>query len=218
MRSSRRTTLRTAAVVTGVAAVLALPVGSAFADSPAVPKPGVRGYVTAVKLADGSVAKIYKIDDNHFEADIFAGPTKLDTLVGKGWAATYGQSNGLHVVLQPNGTVTSWVEGGQEPKPAAKPEVKKESSVRIGMPDGRIAKLVDGPNGERVEISTPDGSARGTIDLKRPSTRNGGWTYKLAQDGKRVKFVVIDGKGGGNSWVYDFNGRLIERYTVDGAK
>ncbi|WP_326588920.1 hypothetical protein [Streptomyces sp. NBC_01294] len=98
------------------------------------------------------------------------------------------------------------------------PEVKKESSVRIGMPDGRIAKLVDGPNGKRVEISMPNGSALGAIDLKRPSTQNDGWTYKLVQDGKRVKFVVIDGKGGGNSWVYDFNGRLIEKYTVDGAK
>ncbi|MFI1282612.1 hypothetical protein ACH4U5_17970 [Streptomyces sp. NPDC020858] len=149
MRSSRRTTLRTAAVVTGAAAVLALPVGSAFADSPAVPEPEV-------------------------------------------------------------------LPGIEQPE--VKPEVKKESSVRIGMPDGRIAKLVDGPNGKRVEISMPNGSALGTIDLKRPSTQNDGWTYKLVQDGKRVKFVVIDGKGGGNSWVYDFNGRLIEKYTVDGAK
>ncbi|MFD9523620.1 hypothetical protein [Streptomyces sp. NPDC059979] len=244
MRSSRRTTLRTAAVVTGAAAVLALPVGSAFAESPAVREPGVlpgieqpsvdpsvkpsawpttspakqkqgvRAYVTTVQLADGSVAKVYKIDDNHFEADIFTGRTKPDTLVSKGWAASYGQSDGLHVVLRPNGTVTSWVEGGQKPKP----EVKRESSVRIGMPDGRIAKLVDGPNGKRVEISTPYGSTLGTIDLQRPSAQNDGWTYKLVQDGRRVKFVVIDGKGGGNSWVYDFNGRLIETYTVGGAK
>ncbi|MEJ8643283.1 hypothetical protein WKI68_21635 [Streptomyces sp. MS1.HAVA.3] len=268
MRSSRRTTLRTAAAVTSAAAVLALPVGSAFADSPTVPEPevvpgigqpsvdpsaepsvkpsvdpsvepsarpttppvtppttspakptpGVRAYVTTVKLADGSVAKVYKIADNHFEADIFAGSTKPATLVSKGGDAAYGQSNGLHVVLQPNGTVSSWVEGGQKPKPEPEPEVKKESSVRIGMPDGRIAKLVDGPNGKRVDISMPNGNALGTIDLKHPSTQNDGWTYKLVQDGKRVKFVVIDGKGGGNSWVYDFNGRLIERYTVDVVK
>ncbi|MBT2541806.1 hypothetical protein J7E99_14110 [Streptomyces sp. ISL-44] len=265
MRSTRRTTLRTAAVVAGTAAVLALPVGSAFADSPAVPEPeglpgieqpqvdpsvepsvepsvqpsadpsvppvkpttppvkptaGVRAYVTTVKLADGSTAKVYKIGDNHFEADIFAGSTKLDTLVSKGGAAAYGQNNGLHVVLQPNGTVTSWIDGGQQPKPVekpkpqVKPEVKKESSVRITMPDGRIAKLVDGPNGKRVDIATRNGNSLGTIDLKHPSTQNDGWTYKLVQDGKRVKFVVIDGKGGGNSWVYDFDGKLIEQYTV----
>ncbi|MGR4881418.1 hypothetical protein ACIPUC_18700 [Streptomyces sp. LARHCF249] len=253
MRSTRRTTLRTAVAVAGTAAVLALPVGSAFADSPAVPEPevlpgveqpqveptvdpsvppakptepakptappvkptaGVRAYLTTVKLADGSVAKVYKIGPNHFEADVFAGSTKLDTLVSKGAAAAYGQNNGLHVVLQPNGTVTSWTDGGEQPKPQVKPEVKKESSVRITMPDGRVAKLVDGSNGRYVKISMPNGNSVGTIDLKNPSTQKDGWTYKLVQDGKRVKFVVIDGRGGGNSWVYDFSGRLIEQYTV----
>lgn len=112
-------------------------------------------------------------------------------------------------MLQPNGTVTSWVEGGERPKP-----VGKESSVRFTMPDGRIAKLVDGPDGKRVEISTPKGNSLGTIDLKHPGTHYDGWTYELVQDGKRVKFLVIDGKGGGNSWVYDFGGKLIGKYTV----
>ncbi|MEU6896707.1 hypothetical protein [Streptomyces virginiae] len=231
MRSTRRTTLRTAAVVAGAATVLALPVGSAFADSPAVPGPPVgpsvdsrvapaRAFVTAVKLTDGSIAKVYrvgKLGENHFEADIYAAGTKLDTLVSRGSAAAYGQSNGLHVVLQPNGTVTSWLDGA--PKPQPKPDVRKhgraESSVRVAVPDGRIAKLADGPRGKRVVISMPNGNVLGVIDLKRPSTQNDGWTYKLVHDGKRVKFFVIDGKGGGNSWVYDFDGRLIEKYTVD---
>ncbi|WKD33523.1 hypothetical protein [Streptomyces xanthophaeus] len=216
MRNIRRTALRSAAVVAGAATVLALPVGSAFAASPAVPEPrpsvkpapSVRAYVTTVKLADGSAAKVYKIGGSHFEADIFAGSTKLDTLVGKDGAASYGQNNGLHVVLQPDGTVTSWMDG------APKKEIRKESSVRIGMPDGRIAELVDGPNGKRVEISTPKGRALATIDLRRPNVHHDGWTYQLVRDGKRVKFVVIDGKGGGNSWVYGFDGRLTEKRTV----
>ncbi|THA83243.1 hypothetical protein [Streptomyces sp. A0592] len=244
MRSTSRTTFRTAAVVAGAATVLALPVGSAFADSPAVPRPEVlpgveqpsvrpsvgpehgpapqvRAFVTAVKLADGCVAKIYKIGKSHFEADILAGSTKLDTLVSRGGAASYGQSNGLHVVLQPNGTVTSWLDGAPKPKPAPRPapdvdqHVKVVSSVRVALPDGRIAKLVDGPRGKYVVISTPNGHVLGTVDLKRPSAQNDGWTYRLVRDGKRVKFVVIDGKSGGNSWVYGFDGRLIERYTVD---
>lgn len=218
MRSTRRTTLRTAAVVAGTAAVLALPVGSAVADSPAAPPveptAGARAYVTTVKLADGSVAKVYKVSGNHFEADVFAGSTKLDTLVSKGGAAAYGQNNGLHVTLQPNGTVTSWIEGGQPSKPQVKPEARTESSARITLPDGRVAQLVDGANGKRVEISMPNGNALGTVDLKHPSAQNDGWTYKLVQDGKRAKFVVIDGRSGGNSWVYDFSGKLIERYTV----
>ncbi|MFE5627750.1 hypothetical protein ACFQ8S_37505 [Streptomyces virginiae] len=224
MRSTRRTTLRTAAVVAGAATVLALPVGSAFADSPAVPGPPVgppveapvapaRAFVTAVKLADGSVAKVHRVGRSHFEADIYAAGAKLDTLVSRGSAAAYGQSNGLHVVLQPNGTVTSWLDGA--PKPDVRKHGKAESSVRVAMPDGRIAKLVDGPRGKRVVISMPNGNVLGVVDLKRPSTQNDGWTYGLVQDGKRVKFVVIDGKGGGNSWVYDFHGRLIEKYAVD---
>ncbi|MFF4420413.1 hypothetical protein ACFY04_06440 [Streptomyces sp. NPDC001549] len=235
MRNTRRTTLRSAAVVAGAATVLALPAGSALADSPAVPEPqpsadafvrpsvepapSVRAYVTTVKLADGTVAKVYRIGGSHFEADVFAGSTKLDTLVSKGGAASYGQNNGLHAVLQPNGTVTSWMDGAPQPQPQPQPkkEIRKESSVRITMPDERIAKLVDGPNGKRVEISTPKGRALATIDLRRPSVHHDGWTYKLVQDGKRVKFVVIDGKGGGNSRVYDFTGRLIEKCTVDPA-
>ncbi|MFE1872953.1 hypothetical protein ACFW9N_18900 [Streptomyces sp. NPDC059496] len=220
MRNTRRTSLRSAAVVVGAATVLALPVGSAFADSPAVPgsevlpsvepAASVRAYVTTVKLADGSVAKVYKIGDSHYEADVFAGATKLDTLVSKAGAASYGQNNGLHVVLRPNGTVTSWMAG------APKPQIRKESAVRIAMPDGRIAELVDGPHGKRVEISTPKGRALATIDLRRPSVHHDGWTYRVVQDGERVKFVV-DGKGGGNGWVYDFDGRLIAKYTVDPA-
>ncbi|MFE1555835.1 hypothetical protein ACFW6V_12750 [Streptomyces sp. NPDC058734] len=266
MRRTRRSTaLRTAAVLTGAAAVLALPVGSAFADSPTVPEPEVlpgveqpvvdpsveppvkpsveppvkpsekpvekpvekpskgRAYVTTVKLADGSVAKVYKLGAAHFEADVFARGTKLDTLVSKDGKPAYGQNNGLHVVLQPNGTVTSWIEGGsrkpvEKPveKPKPKPQVKKETSVRITMPDGRIARLIDGPTGKRAEISMPNGNLLGTIDMKNRSALNDGWTYKLVQDGKRVKFVVIDGKGGGDSWVYDFStGRLIEQYKAE---
>ncbi|MDK9498005.1 hypothetical protein QEZ40_002951 [Streptomyces katrae] len=256
MRRTRRSTaLRTAAVLTGAAAVLALPVGSAFADSPTVPEPEVlpgveqpvvdpsveppvkpsekpvekpvekpgkgRVYVTTVKLADGSVAKVYRFGDGHFEADVFARGTKLDTLVSRNGKPAHGQNNGLHVVLQPNGTVTSWIEGGsrkpvEKPVEKPKPHVKRETSVRITMPDGRIARLIDGPNGKRAEISMPNGNLLGTIDMQNRSALNDGWTYKLVQDGKRVKFVVIDGKGGGDSWVYDFStGKLIEQYKAE---
>ncbi|MFD7033361.1 hypothetical protein ACFWAR_35570 [Streptomyces sp. NPDC059917] len=267
-RSPRRTTLRAAAVTAGAVAVLALPVGAAFADSPASPDaavlPGVeqpvtdptpdkpvtdptpdkpvtptpdkdgkprpdgnvRAFVTTVKLADGSVAKVYKIGDRHFEADVFAGSTKLATLVSKDGKAAYGQHNGMHVALQPNGTVTSWIEGQDDKKEDKKEdkkddrkkdekEVRKESSVRITMPDGRIAKLIDGPNGKRVELFTANGNFLGSIDLKNPGEVNDGWTYKLVRDGHRVKFVVIDGKHGGSSWVYDFGGKLIEKYTAE---
>ncbi|MGW8331303.1 hypothetical protein ACWGLE_25805 [Streptomyces sp. NPDC055897] len=193
----------------------------------------VRSFVKSVKLADGSVAKVYKLGQNHYEAEIWANGSKLDTLVAKG-ASAVGQNNGLHVVLDPDGTFSSWVDGGKkkdekkdEKKDDKRDERKKDerkqddrksdvvSAVKMTMPDGRIAKLIKTGNGPRVEISMPNGSFLGAIDLKNPSALNDGWTYKIVNAGKGVyKFVVIDGKNGGNSWVYDFSGKLIEKYTV----
>ncbi|MFE9842422.1 hypothetical protein [Streptomyces goshikiensis] len=211
-RTPRRTTLRTAAVVVGAAAVLAVPVGSAFADSSAL-APGAPGAPVIVRLADGAVAKVYKTGPNRFEADIYAGSTKLDTLVSRGGGVAYGRSDGLRVVLQPNGGVTSWMEGGEKPRP--KPEGVAPAPVRVVMPDGRIAKLAAGAGGERAVISLPDGEVLGAIDLRHPSAVRDGWTYELVRDGERVKFVVIDGRGGGSSWVYDFgSGKLVETYGV----
>ncbi|WP_424212921.1 hypothetical protein ACN20G_13035 [Streptomyces sp. BI20] len=265
MRSPRRSTLRAAAATVGAVAVLALPAGTAFADSPAVPTPQVstgdeqrpqvdptptpgprddkkrdekkqdekrdeskekgkekgkelaRTYVTTVKLADKSVAKVYSFADGHFEADIVSDGTVFGTLVSTNGKPAHGEHNGLHVVLQPNGTVSSWVEGGTKPAEKPKPQVKKETSVRITMPDGRIAKLIDGPSGKRVELSMPNGNALGTLDAKNPNAVNDGWSYRLVTDGKITKFVVIDGKNGGASWVYDFSGKLIEKYTPEGS-
>ncbi|MFJ8311911.1 MULTISPECIES: hypothetical protein [unclassified Streptomyces] len=201
-------------------------------------KKELRSFVKSVKLADGSVAKVFKLGQNHYEAEIWANGSKLDTLVAKGASAT-GQNNGLYVVLNPDGTVTSWVEGGKK-NDGKRDDVKKKderkrdnkqgdkssdvvSSVKITMPDGRIAKLIKATknNGPRVEISMPNGNFLGSIDLKNPSVLNDGWTYKIVNAGNGVyKFVVIDGKNGGNSWVYDFDGKLIEKYTVqkDGKK
>ncbi|MFI5637314.1 hypothetical protein ACIA8H_07780 [Streptomyces goshikiensis] len=207
-RTPRRTTLRTAAVVVGAAAVLAVPVGSAFADSSA----GAPVAPVIVRLADGAVAKVYKTGPNRFEADIFAGSTKLDTLVSRGGGVAYGRTDGLRVVLQPNGGVTSWMEGGEKSRP--KPKAQAPAPVRVVMPDGRIAKLVDGAaGGERAVISLRGGEVLGTIDLRHPSAVHDGWTYELVRDGERVKFVVIDGRGGGSGWVYDFgSGKLVETY------
>ena len=188
----------------------------------------LRSFVKSVKLADGSVAKVYKLGQNHYEAEIWANGGKLDTLVANGSKAV-GENNGLHVVLNPDGTVTSWVDGGQKKDDGKKPEKEKQekrekkaeskvvSSVKVTMPDGRVAKLIKTTDGPRVEISLPNGRVLGSIDLKNPSTLNDGWTYKIVDAGKGFyKFVVIDGKHGGDSWVYDFHGKLIEKYTVDG--
>ncbi|GHE07968.1 hypothetical protein [Streptomyces alanosinicus] len=93
------------------------------------PKPqpvAKRILVSIATLADDvSTGKVYKLGANHYEADIYAHGHKLDTLVAKGRAA-YGENNGLHVALKPDGRLTSWVEDAPRPEPkkttsAAKP-------------------------------------------------------------------------------------------------
>ncbi|WP_369269113.1 hypothetical protein AB5J55_02890 [Streptomyces sp. R11] len=75
------------------------------------PKPvAKRVLVAAPTLADGTTkAKLYKLTDNHYEADLYAGTTHLDTLVAHGHAA-HGEDNGLHVSLQPDGELRSWLD------------------------------------------------------------------------------------------------------------
>ncbi|WP_030927263.1 hypothetical protein [Streptomyces sp. NRRL S-646] len=53
---------------------------------------------------------------SHHEADIYADGTKFDTLVADGLAA-YGELNGLHVVLRPDGRLSSWVDRALAPQP-----------------------------------------------------------------------------------------------------
>ncbi len=75
-----------------------------------------------MRLADKvSQAKVYRLTADHYEADVFAGGTKVDTLVAKGRAA-YGQNNGLHVALQPDGSLTSWVDETPTPTPTLEPD------------------------------------------------------------------------------------------------
>ncbi|MFE5889966.1 hypothetical protein ACFQ6E_13650 [Streptomyces sp. NPDC056462] len=70
-----------------------------------------RVLVAAPTLADGKTkAKLYKLTDNHYEADLHAGAAHLDTLVANGHAA-HGEDNGLHVSLQPDGELRSWLDG-----------------------------------------------------------------------------------------------------------
>ncbi|MCC5478019.1 hypothetical protein [Streptomyces barringtoniae] len=69
-----------------------------------------RILVSTTTLADDtSTAKVYRLSAHHYEADVYANGTKYGTLVAKDHAAR-GQNNGLHVLLQPDGRVTSWVD------------------------------------------------------------------------------------------------------------
>jgi hypothetical protein len=76
------------------------------------PKPVVqRVLVATATLADGTTtAKLYRVTADHYEADILADGVRLDTLVADGHRAVYGENNGLHAALQPDGQLTSWVD------------------------------------------------------------------------------------------------------------
>ncbi|MDG4861271.1 hypothetical protein P8605_24365, partial [Streptomyces sp. T-3] len=159
MSTRRRTLVRTAAV-TAVSGALLMPAAAAFADSP-TPAPSAsattpakdnkdnkdqpkdkkdqRKLVKTVKLADKvSTAKVFQAGPSHFEAEIYANGAKLDTLVANGKAA-YGQNNGLHIALQPDGQIKSWVEGAKgkdEKKPQDKSQVTPGKTPRGGVKAG----------------------------------------------------------------------------------
>ncbi|CAM5570032.1 hypothetical protein [Streptomyces tanashiensis] len=158
MRVTRRS-VRTAAVATGAAAALLLPAaGAAFAAE--APAPGETAATAGdqsvfwrnVDLADGSLAKVYQDGPGRFSADVYAGGSLIDTLVSEGGKAAYGENNGLHVVLRPDGTVSSWPDKAPAPKPAPTKVVK--------LPDGHIATFFAGKDGRPyVTLSVPGGTS-----------------------------------------------------------
>lgn len=85
---------------------------SSWADG-AEPAPAERVLIGTSTLADRSTtARIYRLAPDHFEADVLAGGKRLDTLVADGHNA-YGENNGLHVALHPDGKLTSWLDEDQ---------------------------------------------------------------------------------------------------------
>ncbi|OLZ73581.1 hypothetical protein AV521_05875 [Streptomyces sp. IMTB 2501] len=116
------------------------------------PKPqpvAKRILVSVATLADDvSTGKVYKLGANHYEADIYAHGTKLDTLVAKGRAA-YGENNGLHVALKPDGRLTSWVDD------APRPEPKRNTSGTKPTPLPDHGNATDDKAGTSDKAATP---------------------------------------------------------------
>ncbi|MFG2839020.1 hypothetical protein ACGFYE_28925 [Streptomyces zaomyceticus] len=252
MRATRRSA-RTAAVATGAVAALLLPAAGAFAAGGPDPAPaasdtaatGTAAGDTApgataaggqsvlwrnVDLADGSLAKVYQDGPGRFSADVYAGGSLVDTLVSTGGRPAYGQNNGLHVVLRPDGTVGSWVEQAPrpDPTPAPEPVPHKENTARqagavialpdakVTLPDGNIARFFTSKARPRVELLQKNGHRIGSLDLEHPTAAHRGWTYKLVDAGRhQYKLAAIDTpRQGAGSLVYDFQGRVVEKYVA----
>ncbi|MWA10806.1 hypothetical protein [Streptomyces sp. BA2] len=93
------------------------------------PTPNKRVLIASPTLADGSTAKIYKLSASHYQADFFGAGAKLGSLDANGRAA-YGQNNGLHVALQPDGQLKSWLDdagqGAPDPQPQPDDDVRPD--------------------------------------------------------------------------------------------
>ncbi|MFJ5782447.1 hypothetical protein [Streptomyces hydrogenans] len=236
MLLNRRTrVLRTAAVATGTSVALLLPAAAAFADDASGdPGAAVRDQVSGWPLADGSTAQVWQTGEGSYRADIVGRDGVLiGSLTSTGGQPAYGENNGLHIVLQPDGTVSSWLEDVPAPVPAPKPQPKPDPApkpapkprpkpaphhlnARIKLPDGNVATVAKNvKDGPRVQVSRTNDQRIATVDAKHLTAQHRGWTYKLAvQPGKhQYRFVVVDTpKQGGDSWVYDLNGRLVAEY------
>ncbi|UQA91878.1 hypothetical protein [Streptomyces halobius] len=83
-------------------------------------KTGERRFVRAQGLSGGFTAKVYQLGQNHYQADMYAKApdtgklVRYDTLETKDGKPAYGRHNGAHFALQPDGTMTSWAEGGNK--------------------------------------------------------------------------------------------------------
>ncbi|WP_031008695.1 hypothetical protein [Streptomyces sp. NRRL F-5727] len=183
-----------------------------------------------VDLADGSLAKVYQDGPGRFTAYVYGGGQLIGTLESADGKPAYGENNGLHIVLRPDGTVGSWLDTVPAPRPTPKPvptpkpapepkpapHHRAEALPRTKLADGTVATFAKHvKNGPRVQVSAVNGKRLATVDARHLTAQHRGWTYKLVpQPGKhQYRLVVVDTpKQGGNSWVYDLNGRLVAKY------
>ncbi|GGY43168.1 hypothetical protein [Streptomyces omiyaensis] len=260
MRLNRRPrVLRTAALATGTSVALLLPAAAAFADDASSTSGDQRAAVqeqvsgdrraaapdqapgdrsTAVSdrvsdwpLADGSTARVRQTGEDSYSADVVGRDgVPIGSVVSTGGRPAYAQNNGLHIVLWPDGTVSSWRERVPAPVPAPKPQPKPaprpvpkpapkpapKALPEARLADGTVATFAEhAKDGPRVRVSLADGRRVATVDPEHLTVRHRGWTYGLAvQPGKHAyRFVVVDTpKQGGNSWVYDLHGSLVAKY------
>ncbi|MFC8513149.1 hypothetical protein [Streptomyces sp. NPDC057257] len=186
--------LRTALVTAGLTAAVGLSATAAFAE-PAVAvaqHQTKRVHVRTVKLADKvSRAKVFTTGKHRYQAEIWAKGVKHGTLSTKGWTA-YGNLNGLHVALHPNGKVTSWVERAKpRPKPVVKRVLIASATLADGTSTAKIYKLTANhheadiyANGVKIGTLVADGRAaygenNGLHIALRPDGRITSWAEEV---------------------------------------
>ncbi|MGW7149490.1 hypothetical protein ACWGIY_35435, partial [Streptomyces sp. NPDC054878] len=118
----------------------------------------------------GFDAKVYKTRSG-YEADMIAKApdtgkkTVWDTIKQSGSKAAYGQHNGAHFVLDPDGTMKAWTEGRTTPKPQPKPQphtqqhAQQQNGTSQVVPKGGVKAGADGmsPAGESAPLMAAGG-------------------------------------------------------------
>ncbi|MGW0907332.1 hypothetical protein [Streptomyces sp. NPDC002853] len=114
----------------------------------------------------GFDAKVYKTKGG-YEADMIAKApdtgrkTVWDTIKQSGAKPAYGQHNGAHFVLDPDGTMRGWTEGRTTPKPQPKPQphTQQQNGTSQVVPKGGVKAGADGtsPAGESAPLMAAGG-------------------------------------------------------------
>ncbi|WP_328300802.1 hypothetical protein OG389_25670 [Streptomyces sp. NBC_00435] len=113
---SRRTLVRAAAVAVCAGTLLGLPAAAALADgvpSVSAPQAGARQrtLVKTVSLADGvSTANVYRVAKDAYQAEVLnPDGSQAATLTSRDGSTGLGDSGKLHLALQADGRLSSWV-------------------------------------------------------------------------------------------------------------
>ncbi|WAL96723.1 hypothetical protein [Streptomyces sp. Je 1-369] len=142
--------------------------------TPPKPKPDhKRVFVREYKNLGGSGfdAKVYKVT-NGYEADMIAkapdtGKKSVwDTLKQSGSKPAYGQHNGAHFVLNPDGTMKGWTEGrtnsnghhdnnGTKPQPQSHSHSHSRNDSQQVVPKGGVKAGADGVKAESSSDDAP---------------------------------------------------------------
>ncbi|MFD6876878.1 MULTISPECIES: hypothetical protein [unclassified Streptomyces] len=175
MNSARRRTLVRVAVVTACAAGLpaltcAAAAADPFADAAPASSSTQRILVKSVALADGrSTARIYRLAQDAYQADILRAGVTLATLTSRGGSTGFGSAGELHAALRPDGRLTSWV-GDSRPGDGA--HAVDAGGHKTGTRSGHVvpasARHTDGAGGRAAGAG--EGGAAGTAEALRLNT------------------------------------------------
>ncbi|MEU7063282.1 hypothetical protein ACIGQE_03140 [Streptomyces sp. NPDC053429] len=163
---SRRTLVRATAVTACAGALLAVPTAAALAEGAPAASVGARTPVGSLALADGrSTARVYRLAGNTYEADVLRDGSRVASLTSRPGAPAVGEAQGLHLALQADGRLSSWV-GAIAPGPqghALAGDGHKTATRSRPVPAAAA------PRGAAVEAlrsyAVPDGPGNGALLL-----------------------------------------------------